>query len=377
MASIRQRQRKNGTTAHTVVWRENGHGKETSETFDDAHQATLLRDYLNQNGQSYALATEAFKLSRAQGPTMAEACETHVAGLTGVYDRTRADYRRDIRLHILPYFGNIRAGQITRKHVKGWVNSMQAAGVAPKSIANYHGLLSAIMNTCIDDEVRTTNPCKGVRLPERDMSTSDTGFIEPEEYATILAAIPQQWRPVAEVLAGTGMRWSEMAALDVADYRPKATPPFLSVTKAVKRDAHNGHYIGNPKTRRANREVTISDHLAAILTPLVKGRAPNEPLLLSPTGKRVSYAYFQAKVWTPAVDKAMRAKKHRLKIKAKIHTLRHSHGSWLLNAGVDLFTVQRRLGHESITTTTAIYGHIGQRAERLAATAISDILGDV
>jgi len=42
----------------------------------------------------------------------------------------------------------------------------------------------------------------------------------------------------------------------------------------------------------------------------------------------------------------------------RIHDLRHTHASWLIAAGRPLPSIQRRLGHESITTTVDTYGHL-------------------
>ncbi|HEY8294715.1 MAG TPA: hypothetical protein VIG41_05205, partial [Micrococcaceae bacterium] len=123
MASIKRRTRQDGTTSYTVVWREGGgYGPYRAETVEDEHKAELLRDYLNANGQSYTLASDAYKQSRAHGASIADVALDHIAHLTGVEERTKADYRRDLRNHIEPHLGHIRAAQLSRAHVKAWVN---------------------------------------------------------------------------------------------------------------------------------------------------------------------------------------------------------------------------------------------------------------
>jgi integrase len=42
----------------------------------------------------------------------------------------------------------------------------------------------------------------------------------------------------------------------------------------------------------------------------------------------------------------------------KIHSLRHTHASWLISLGIQLEAVQDQLGHESILTTRGVYGHL-------------------
>lgn len=372
MASIRERKRADGSSTYAVLWREGGNGTQTSEHFPTKHDAELLRDYLNANGQTFTLAADAFKQSRVHGITLAEAAEQHIKGLTGVEGRTKADYRRDVRLHILPHLGHIRANQVTKEHVKNWVNKLDGEDCSPKSIANYHGLLSAIMTTLMESpENRDDNPCKGVRLPAKDRRQDRDKFLEVHEYELLQSFIPPQWRHVTDTLSGTGARWSEVTALEVADLKG-TKHPYLQVTKAWKRDDNNQYFIGNPKTPKAVRDITTSKKLAKRLEALADGRAPGDFLLVSPRGNPVSYHYFQGKVWTPAVKKAQAAG---LRKKPKIKSLRHSHGSWLVEKGIDLATVSRRLGHENIQTTVNIYGHISERSQQRAAKAMEEVLG--
>lgn len=374
MAIIRTVNHSDGSTHYKVAWRDGGgrDGKQTSETFDTKAEAELLRDYLNANGQSYTLAEEAFIQSRAHGPTMAEMAETHVRRLTGVADRTRADYRRDIRLHLIPGVGRIRAGQLTRANVRDWINSMEDDGVAPKSISNYHGLLSAIMNTAIEEGVRSDNPCKGVRLPERDRRGDSQKFMEPAEYKALLAEFPDRWKPLVETLAGTGARWGEAVALTVRDVVLDAEVPYVNIDKAWKRDDNNRYYVERPKTRRSVREVTIDDNLATKLAALCEGREPDDWVFTAARGGPVYYHGFYRDVWGPTMRRMTTKATAR---RRKPHDLRHSHGSWLAADGVDLATISRRMGHESITTTVNIYGHISARSQRAAADALGRILG--
>ena len=58
----------------------------------------------------------------------------------------------------------------------------------------------------------------------------------------------------------------------------------------------------------------------------------------------------------------------------KFHSLRHTHASLLINAGVDILTISRRLGHSNAAITLDIYGHMMPGADRAAAEAIAGVL---
>ena len=56
------------------------------------------------------------------------------------------------------------------------------------------------------------------------------------------------------------------------------------------------------------------------------------------------------------------------------HSLRHTHASVLLNAGVDVLTVSRRLGHRKASTTLDVYGHTIEGADKAATKKLEGLL---
>ena len=49
------------------------------------------------------------------------------------------------------------------------------------------------------------------------------------------------------------------------------------------------------------------------------------------------------------------------------HTLRHTHATWLLMDGVDMRTIQERLGHYDVSLTLRTYSHIMPGRDQAAA----------
>jgi integrase len=88
---------------------------------------------------------------------------------------------------------------------------------------------------------------------------------------------------------------------------------------------------------------------------------------------------FRANVWTPAVERTWPSKDENGKpisdaMRPRIHDLRHTCASWLIQAGRPLPAVQAHLGHESITTTVGVYRHLDRSSGQGNADAIGAML---
>ena len=80
---------------------------------------------------------------------------------------------------------------------------------------------------------------------------------------------------------------------------------------------------------------------------------------------------FHSNAWGPALAKAT---EKGLTKKPRVHDLRHTNASWLIQAGVPLTVIQRHLGHESIQTTSDRYGHLDRSSSRVVADVVGEAL---
>jgi integrase len=268
----------------------------------------------------------------------------------GVELTTAAASRSHIDRHLLPTFGKIPVGRITRLRVQGWIRQLERATGPPTVHACAH-LMSGIMRAAVREGLIRANPAADLDLPvlapgaERVFSRDDVDLI-------ILAMQVAKHAPydVAVLLmAYTGMRWGEVAGLRVRGLD-------LLRRQLVVRDTLveiGGRFTPKPYPKgRGRRTVPLTgrvvDALAAHLAGNPAGR--DELVFRGRRGAPMSRTRFRARQWTTALDAAGVDY-------APPHTLRHSYGSWLVEAGVPLTTVQRRLGHASINTT-ARYLHV-------------------
>ena len=325
------------------------------------------------------------------GPTVTEWCRIYVGSLS-VEDGTRRDYERTVRLHIAPTpLGRMAMTAVTREAVRLWVRNFEPTGAAPKSVANRHALLSAAFNEATAEGLVVGNPCRSITLPRQDAHTEaddEACFLSPGEVALIAGALPAQYQLIPWLLVRTGLRWGEATALHVGDVDLLAKPPRLRVSRAWKKAAGTGWQIGPPKTPRSRRTITLDAATVDLLIPLVSSRPASAWLLTTTDGIRPLMHSTFYRAWCTALYGPQRRRSTKgmardgglvgaglLEKRPRIHDLRHSHASWLLqDPNVNMYRLQRRLGHESITTTERVYGHLRQDDDAAILGALDNIL---
>lgn len=318
-------------------------------TFGTEAQAHSWRSVLDAHGPERAealLTTEAPTSQRS----VADQVRHHVEHLTGVTPGTRRRYEQVARLHLSGRYESVLLEHLSRDDVARWVNEKSATGAAPKSIRNWHGLLSAALESAVRDDLVPKNVAKGVRLPRLDGAQDEMVFLEPGEFAEIAAHLDVAWQPLAYFLVGTGLRWGEATALRVGDVDLQAGT--VRVQRSWKETSGAGWELGPPKTKRGRRTAKVSSTALARIAPTMDGRDLLEWLFLSKRGGPVRGDWWRTDVWNPAATAWAGGKSPR------VHDLRHSFASWAIRAGVPLTVLQRQLGHESIQTTSDTYGHL-------------------
>lgn len=365
MASIRKRVTSRGQTRYQVRWIEDGRAQAATLPTRDA--AKTFRGRVESAGDRWPDDDT----PAAAAPTLRVYAVDFFASLSGVTPRTHHDYRRDLDAYILPTFGDVPLDLIDRAAVGRWVRALEQREKPPaaKTIANLHGLLSSVLAAAVDDKHISGNPAHGTSLPTGQKE--EACFLTPQEFSLVRSAIPRaDDKALAATLAGTGMRWGEVSALEVQRVDLLAATPRLAVVQAWKRQPNSSYALGPPKTPRSRRTITLDPEVVDALLPHVAGKTGAELVFPGRGGGRYRHANFY-RVWQPAIAKA---RKEGLEKSPRLHDLRHSHASWLIAAGVPLVAIQRRLGHESITTTIDLYGHLAPDTDLGAAAAITEAL---
>jgi integrase len=181
--------------------------------------------------------------------------------------------------------------------------------------------------------------------------------------------------PIVAAALGTGMRRGELLALRWKDVDLDGAK--LRVGQSLEQTKRGGLLFKAPKTRHGRRTITLPSSTVAELR--AHWKATLERRLILGQGKidddALVFATELGNTRSPnAMSKEWRRAVHAAKLKATFHSLRHTHASSLIAAGIDVLSISRRLGHGSPAITLGVYGHLFKPDDRAAA-VIDDLLG--
>jgi integrase len=184
-------------------------------------------------------------------------------------------------------------------------------------------------------------------------------YLRLEEIPAYLDACWQAYRPLAEVLLGTGLRTSEALALEWGDVDWRS-----SAVVAVR--ARKRNMTGSTKGDRARR-VEIGPRLLGVLADRRAARAEHSlgddgGSLVFPGQRGYLDRSYVSRTWHREALKGAG-----LRQTVRLHDLRHSAAAGWLAAGLPMIYVQRQLGHSNIGTTIDLYGHLEESFLRDAA----------
>jgi integrase/recombinase XerC len=265
-------------------------------------------------------------------------------------------YGRDLtafRVFLDEYYGGARLWRWTtvdRLAVRSFMGELKRRGLAKRSIARAVSVLRTFYRFMNQRYGIEQNPAKGVRLPkieQRLPAVLDRGQVEELfRHAEAVASEGgfQGTRDLAmlELFYATGMRLSELAGLNLADVDVISGQVKVRGKGKKERILPLGGYAV-----RALRGYFVERE--ELLAGLSAGRGDRRAVFLSRRGRRLSARGVQM-----VVSRFMRALGDSAGL--KVHTLRHSFATHLLDAGADLRAVQELLGHASLSTTQ-VYTH--------------------
>lgn len=274
-----------------------------------------------------------------------------------------------IERHIRPQWGDVPLGDIDRAAVVEWIDRLQTrtlAGnegrtLAPRTVAKIVSVFSASMRDAVVTEKIDSSPCT-LLVEMNPAEPADEYFLTPEEFGRLVEHADELTRFVAELGAGTGMRWGELAGL----HRERVDTAHLRVLVQEVYDKATDEIKPYPKGKQ-RRGVPITAELATKIDAWMEAHPPvpcrtrhrggkhcgGSLLIPSRAGTVLAYNNFRRRHWDAAVKAAGLTG-------VTPHDLRHTYASWLIQSKhVTIDEVGALLGHKDRATTQR-YAHFGE-----------------
>jgi integrase len=304
---------------------------------------------------------------RGQVPLSAVAADW-LGSRSSVKRRTRESDEAAWRNYIAPRFGNWPVASITAAEVSSWVGSLVARGLAPSTATRALATLRSVLAFAVADARVQQNVAAAVRKPTSGRAQREGQVLTIDELLALTGACKSRYRDVVPVLALAGLRWGELAGLQVGD-TVSVPGPGLRLRRAVLGSSGGGSlYVDTLKNNRA-RTVPLVMHLVPIVGRWSEGKAPDAWLFAAPEGGPLRESNWKRSVGWAAATAAIGRRGFR------VHDLRHTAASVWLGAGADPKVVQRVLGHATAAMTMDLYGHMMDANLWQAARLVGDISG--
>lgn len=256
-----------------------------------------------------------------------------------------------INCWILPYFKDTPINNIKPVDIRQWQGklkdspSQRGGKLSPTYTRAIHGVLSAIFNFAVRFYKLPSNPCyvagNILGSPKKNLD-----FWTKEEFDRFISSFDKSdpYYVVFLTLYYTGMRIGELQALTFTDL--DLENGIMHITKTYY-FVHGKGTIGTPKTPESIRDILIPNFLCQIL-------------------KKHEQRYYKPLPETRLFQVPYHTIRRRLKKHAQIadvpeirvHDLRHSHASLLINLGFSVLMISERLGHKDPSVTLRIYAHL-------------------
>ncbi|BAL87167.1 putative phage integrase [Actinoplanes missouriensis 431] len=323
-------------------------------------------------------------------------------------------YRWELKARAMPKLGHLRLTDITEDTITDWVHWLNnrrstrgnrnghtdeplSANTIRKAYRIVHACLGAANRTWVP--VNPAAKPAGAKVTHHGLPSPakfDGMFLEPFEIEAILANCDPRITDMLKVFLGTGLRLGELLVLQKQHITTNRSQTVVQVRRTLKDSGE----IGKPKSDAGIRAVPVDKDTAAILHTHIAGKRMADLVFPSPSGGVWPPSTFR-RYWWQAVAGAQRCPEHppplparrgpgripswgvkdvsdcacsgRLQRHPRIHDLRHTHGSALLQSGWNSKKVQVRLGHSQHSTTMNIYAHLwdlGEVEELEAASAL-------
>ena len=291
-----------------------------------------------------------------------------------VSERTEENYRRDLRKHVLPRWGECQLAAISAGEINGWAAQLLTAGHAPATVSSLVKLLSRLLTDAVDARLIAENPVRrhrprGPRVlqpqGERVWATAEQ-VVRIAEQATAVGDATMGLLIIAA--AWTGMRWGEIAGLQRCNTHLDDGVILVDRYAGGLHESGSRMWLGPPKTAASIRVIALPPFLVALLREHLDN-TDGIPVFTGPKGGWLRRSNVDRRILRPAADGSLRLPRAAVRLEPvrpglTFHGLRRSHKTWLIADGVPEIAQARRLGHHLADRVVETCSHVAPEVEQ-------------
>jgi len=260
-------------------------------------------------------------------------------------EHTMINKRYVIDLKVLPYFKDLKLSEIKPSTVRKWQNELMKQGYADTYLKSINNQLSAILNHAVRFYELKSNPCRKAGSMGKNQA-DDMQFWTKEEFNIFIEKLMDKQTSFLAftTLYWTGMRIGELLALTPSDI--DVGKKTISITKSYQR-LKGKDVITEPKTPKSKRVISIPSFLVADFEDYLSRiyDLDENSRIFS-----ITKGYLTCEMKRGVKESGVK--------KIRLHDLRHSHSSHLIELGFTPVAIAERLGHEKVETTLNTYVHL-------------------
>lgn len=250
-------------------------------------------------------------------------------------------------------------------------SGVKPVGLASNTVRNIKALISGVMTSALDDGLIQVNPVSrlGCLIKTKERK-EDINPLTGDECKIFLEAVKQnspRYYPFFLCALRTGMRLGELLALEWGNI--DFNGGFLEIRRGFTKGRITTPKSG--KSRRVDMSGQLSETLKALRVERMKetlakgwGQVP-DIVFVNEDGRRINAFNLRERVFFKSLAKANLRR-------IRMHDLRHTFASLLIQNNESLAYVKDQLGHHSIQITVDTYGHLVPGANRQAVDRLDD-----
>jgi integrase len=282
-----------------------------------------------------------------------------------------------LKNHILPKFGHLRIDKINTMQIISLLSQLGEEGsrkdgrgeiLSNRTISHIYGVLKRVFDKAEEWKVVIDNPMKKVKKPKFEQK--EMGYYEEEEAQFVILALEKEnlmWKLFFLGSMIGGLRRGELIALEWSDIDFENS--CISIDKNIPLTEGGIPLVKKPKTKNSIRVIDMPEWYMEDLkkyrliwkqTKLGLGAhwegGAKEYVFHGVKGKALYHS-------TPTTKWRRFVQKNNLKY-IRLHDLRHTMVTLLIEAGENMKAIQKRAGHSSAKVTSDVYGHITKKVSR-------------